>query len=638
MSPGFDDAVEADTGDRRGIFPRPIPPSDPSQDCLPMKALRRALADTWRLAAPYFWVKDKGEFSLGRFGAYRMQERWFALLALAFIIVSNLGQVYVTVRLNYWNNRFYTAMQERNGPAFYTELLFFFLMTSLFIGAFLAETYVTRWLQMRWRHWMTGRFLDRWMAGGTHFRLAFDYYRSDNPDQRIAEDIRLFIENTFAIVISIFALTVKTAAFVGILWSLSSEFSYDIGAFDLSSIPGYLVWGALLYSVGGTWLAYLVNRPLIRMYFDQQHFEADFRYSLARLRENSEQVALLKGEPVERQKSLRVFSSIVANWYRIMNWRVLVGIYANLFDRISSVMPFILLAPAYFLSSTMPLGNMTQTASAFSSVQDGFSFFVGLFSSNDDSGIPKWKAVLDRLTTFNNAIIAIERQKDEQHIVTVAAAEPQVTIADLAITLPSGEPLVSVHDLKLAAGQSVLISGPSGSGKTSIFRAVAGIWPFGKGRIGVPAGASVMLLPQRAYLPLGTLREAIAYPHPADRYSETEITDVLTAVGLGTFASRLDDLSEGPNLTARLSGGEQQRVAVARAILARPDFLLLDEATASLDEPSEVAMYQLIKARLPGTAIISIGHRSNLFALHERHISLTPGDGGRFRLDGEVAA
>ncbi|WP_237154596.1 ABC transporter ATP-binding protein/permease [Oryzibacter oryziterrae] len=600
-----------------------------------MKALLRVLAAAWRLAWPYFWTKDKQTFDLGRFGSFRMQERWFALMALVLILGVNLGQVYISVELSYWNNRFYTALQERNGPTFYKELFFWFQIVAFLIGSIIFEAYVTRWLQIRWRRWMTEGFLMRWMNNGVHYRLMIDgYTKSDNPDQRISEDIDQFIGNTWGNFISIFNLTFKTSAFVGILWGLSTDFSYSVGSFNLASIPGYLVWGALIYSIGGTWIAYLVNRPLIRLYYDQQHFEADFRFSLARLRENSEQVSLLRGEAVERKGVLIHFSHIMSNWYKIMARRVIVGIYANFYGQFSSVFSFILLAPAYFTSATMPLGNMMQTASAFGDVQGGFSFFVDLFSSNASNSIPQWKAVLDRLTTFEAAMKAAEAAATNSEIVVAQTADKTLAIPDLAVALPSGVPLVAARDLSFAPGQAVLINGPSGSGKTSIFRAIAGIWPYGKGKISVPEGKSVMLLPQRAYLPTGSLREAVTYPRGPEVYDDATVKDVLMAVGLGAMVGRLDDLSEGPNLSARLSGGEQQRVAVARAILAKPDFLFLDEATASLDEASEAALYRLLRERLPATALVSIGHRSSLKELHDATLNLQATGDGRYLLAG----
>lgn len=588
-----------------------------------MKALLATLALAWRLAVPYFKEKQQGELAF-RWFKIHLQERWIALSLLGIILAINVAQVYLNVQYNAWNNRFYTAMQDRNGPVFWYELGFFTIIAFLLIASGVIEIYLTSWLRIRWRDWMTQRFINRWLANSNHYRLKTSYGKTDNPDQRIAEDISDFITTTLSIFVQVFNTVLTLYAFSRVLWAISSAFPYSIGGFNFSTIPGYLVWAAVLYSIFGTYLTHLIGRPLIKLNFQQQHFEADFRYSMMRLRENSEEIALLKGEPAEKKVFGNAFQRIVANWYRLMDANRNLRTFTSFYDQFSVVFPFLMLAPAYFIAgSTMQLGVLMQTSQAFGQVQGNFSIFVTLYGA-----IANWKAVLDRLTSFQQAMSAAEVDAAQPGVALKPVGGDAIVADGTVVALPDGRPLVRLDGASFEKGDAVLISGPSGIGKTSVFRALAGIWPFGSGEFGIPSNARVMVLPQTAYLPLGTLREALAYPNPVETYGDADVRDVLSAVGLGAFIDRLDDLSEGTNLASRLSGGEQQRVAIARAILAKPDFLLLDEATASLDETSEAALYQLLRDRLPQAAIISIGHRSSLRALHDDLIELRKQDGG----------
>ncbi len=592
-----------------------------------MKALLASLALAWRLAVPYFKEKQKGELAFRWFKVH-LQERWIALSLLGIILAINVAQVYLNVQYNAWNNRFYTAIQDRNGPVFWYELGFFTIIAFLLISSGVIEIYLTSWLRIRWRDWMTQRFINRWLSNSNHYRLKTSYGKTDNPDQRIAEDISDFITTTLSIFVQIFNTVLTLYAFSRVLWSISSAFPYSIGGFNFATIPGYLVWAAILYSIFGTYLTHLIGRPLIKLNFQQQHFEADFRYSMMRLRENSEEIALLKGEPAEKKVFGHAFQRIVTNWYRLMDANRNLRTFTSFYDQFSVVFPFLMLAPAYFLTgSNMQLGVLMQTSQAFGQVQGNFSIFVTLYGA-----IANWKAVLDRLTTFQQAMSAAEVDAVKPGVALKPTRGDAITANAAVVSLPDGRPLVRLDGVSFEKGKTVLISGPSGAGKTSVFRALAGIWPFGAGELGIPEGARVMVLPQAAYLPLGTLREALAYPNPAGTHDDAKVRDVLAAVGLNAFADRLDDLSEGPNLATRLSGGEQQRVAIARAILAEPDFLLLDEATASLDETSEASLYRLLRERLPKAAIISIGHRSSLRSLHDGLIELNKLNEGPFVL------
>lgn len=555
-------------------------------------------ASIWRLAAPYFSSED----------------RWPGRILLAAVIAIELAIVGITVLINQWNARFYNALQDRNWDAFVSELLYFCVLAGLFIVLAVYQLYLNQWLQIRWRRWMTARYLERWIAEANHYRMQLRGDAADNPDQRVAEDIQRFIEQTLTIGIGLLSALVTLGSFVVILWGLSAEAPLTL--FGASwAIPGYLVWAALIYAAAGTVLTHLIGWPLVALNFNQQRYEADFRFNLVRVRENAEQIALLNGETAERARLMDRFGAVVNNWMAIMIRQKKLTFFTAGYNQVSIVFPYIVVSPAYF-SGAMQLGGLMQTASAFSSVQTSLSFFVNAYRQ-----LAEWRSVIERLDGFDLAIEAARAAAHQPPKITVTTA-PQaeaVTVDDLALDLPTGAPLLAADAVRFAAGSDVLVSGPSGSGKSTLFRAIAGIWPFGRGRVTVPADARVMMLPQRPYLPVGTLRAAVSYPGAPDAFPTVAMEDVLTAVGLTGLVGRLDE--EG-HWNRTLSLGEQQRLAVARAILHRPDFLFLDEATASLDEPAEAALYRLLRERLPAAAIISIGHRSTLNAFHRDHLRL----------------
>jgi putative ATP-binding cassette transporter len=556
------------------------------------------LAIIFRLARPYFFSED----------------RWAGRSLLAAVITIELSIVAINVMLNQWNNRFYNALQERNWDNFVWELLFFCGLAGSYIVLAVYQLYLNQWLQIRWRRWMTREYLDHWLAGANHYRMQLLGDAADNPDQRIAEDINLFIDRTLSISVGLLSAIVTLCSFVVILWALSAAAPlYLFGA--SFSIPGYLVWAALLYAVVGTALTHLIGWPLVTLNFRQQRFEADFRFNLVRVRENSEQIALLAGEAAERERLLDRFGYVVGNFLQIMQRTKKLTFLTAGYAQISIVFPFIVISPAYF-GGAVQLGGLMQTASAFTSVQGALSFFVTAYRQ-----LAEWRAVIARLDGFN---IAAERGRaatTATPAIAVSAREgkDRLEIDDLLVRLPQGTALLAASDLAISAGERVLLTGPSGAGKSTLFRAIAGTWPFGAGTIRVPKGAKLMILPQRPYFPIGTLAAAVAYPAEPGTFDAKTLRDVVTAVGLPALAGRLD---EEAHWNRMLSLGEQQRLGIARAILQAPDYLFLDEATASLDEPAEAALYRLLTARLKRSAIVSIGHRSTLAAFHRRGLVL----------------
>jgi putative ATP-binding cassette transporter len=555
------------------------------------------LATIWRLAIPYF----------------RSEDALAGRVLLAAVIAIELSNVGIMVLINQWNARFYNALQDRNWDSFVHELLIFCMLAAAYIVLAVYQLYLNQWLQIRWRQWMTREYLAHWLTSGFHYRMQVLGDAADNPDQRIAEDIQLFIERTLTIGIGLLGATVSLASFVVILWGLSAAAPLTLSG-QAWNVPGYLVWAALIYAAIGTLLTHLVGRPLVALNFNQQRYEADFRFNLVRVRENSEQIALLHGEPAERERLGQRFAAVVANWLKIMARTKQLTFLTTGYAQISVIFPFIVVTPAYF-AGHIQLGGLTQTAGAFNSVQTALSFFINVYRQ-----LAEWRAVIARLEGFEAAIdTARALGTTTPAIAVVAAPVPQIRLDALDVALPAGKTLVSADGVAFAPRDQVLVTGPSGSGKSTLLRAIAGIWPFGKGTVSIPAGAKVMTLPQRPYLPIGPLSAAIAYPAMPGTFDPARIRELLIAVGLPALADRLDDEQHWNRM---LSLGEQQRIGVARALLHAPDYLFLDEATASLDEPAEAALYRLLHQRLAGATIVSIGHRSTLAAFHDRHMAL----------------
>jgi len=555
------------------------------------------LAIVWRIASPYFSSED----------------RWPGRILLAAVIGIELSIVGITVLLNEWNARFYNALQDRNWGAFIHQLGYFCIIASVYILLAVYQLYLNQWLQIRWRRWLTAVYLDHWMQGANHYRMQLLGDAADNPDQRISEDIAQFIALTLSIGLQLLNSCVTLFSFMIILWSLSAAAS--LRAFGINfDIPGYLFWAALIYACIGTTLTHLIGRPLIALNFQQQRYEADFRFNLVRVRENSEQIALLAGENAERHRLLMRFGNVVANWLAIMSRQKKLTFFTAGYSQASVVFPFIMVSPAYF-ADVIQLGGLMQTANAFGRVQEALSVFVSLYRS-----LAEWSAVIERLSGFDQSVAAARAVAVTPPVIGVATGDAAaLTFKDLIVRLPNGVPLVNASDLSIRTGERVLVNGPSGAGKSTLFRALAGIWPFGAGTITIPKNARLMTLPQRPYFPIAPLAAAVAYPAEPGSFDAAQVAEAISAVGLPDLAGRIEDDGHWNRM---LSLGEQQRLGIARALLHAPDYLFLDEATASLDEPSEAALYRLLQQRLPDATIVSIGHRSTLAAFHRRRLTL----------------
>ncbi|HVB89489.1 MAG TPA: ABC transporter ATP-binding protein/permease [Beijerinckiaceae bacterium] len=580
-----------------------------------------------RIADGYFETGEHSEARLWPAPAFRTLERRIAASMIVFLVLTSQALVGVTVRLSFFNRDWFNAIQAKNEPEFWRQLLFVFTPWAFIYIAIAVADYVVRsLLVVRWRRWLTARYVGRWLDGSTHYRMSLSGPNADNPDQRIAEDVNRFIDGgdsgygIYSYTIMLISTLSSLVSFSIILWGLSANFT--LPGTNIA-FPGFLFWVALVYASVGTIVTHLIGRSLVALFFLRQRFEANFRFSLARLREYGEQVALLRGEHTERRNVMSRFADVFDNYLQIIGRRKQLIAFTALYGQISPIIPFVLTAPFYFLGKVQ-LGVMTQTASAFGNVGDSLNFFVTYYTSLAD-----FRSVLERLRTFDEAI---ERARVAaaipERIEAATAPGDEIVVEGLTLRLPDGRKIVTDADLSFEPRRPALVSGPSGSGKSTLFRAIAGIWPYGHGRVATPAKSDVMVAPQKPYFPIGTLRAAMAYPAEPAAFSDAEMEEALIAARLPDLVARLD---EEDNWTQRLSGGEQQRVALARAVLAKPDWLFLDEATAALDEASEAALYKMLAERLPNTTVVSIGHRSTLAAFHQSRIEMRAVGEGAFQ-------
>ena len=574
-------------------------------------------AKVWALTLPYFQSEDK----------------WKARAMLAAIVALNLGSVFMLVQINDWNRLFYDALQNKDSAVFWTQLGRFTYLAFGFIIIAVYRFYMTQLLEMRWRAWMTAHYLDRWLSNQAFYRMELARFTQstdatappekqvtpDNPDQRIQEDVNQFTAMTVGLSMGLLNALVTLVSFVGILWGLSGNFAFDVAGSTID-IPGFMVWAAVLYCLVGSYISHVIGRPLSRLNFQQQQLEANFRHHMVRVREYSESIALDRGEQVENTHLKLRFSDVLSNYLKLLKTQKNLTWFTVGFGQAAVVFPFVVAAPRYF-SGAIQLGQLMQISSGFGRVQDSLSWFVDNYSN-----LASWHATTNRLTSFEESFKAIVQSEHAQQATESIALD----IQDLRLGLPNGKVLLAHVNLHAQAGDRILLQGPSGSGKSTLFRAIAGIWPFASGKIAKPAQA--MFIPQRPYFPDGPLRDALAYPQPASTYTDDPLRSALTDALLPLLTSRLD---EPDAWGQKLSGGEQQRLAIARVLLKQPAWVFADEATSALDKLAEETLYQRLMAMVQKThgALVSIAHRPSVAAFHDKTWLLEPqpeGAAGRY--------
>jgi vitamin B12/bleomycin/antimicrobial peptide transport system ATP-binding/permease protein len=558
-----------------------------------LAAVRSTTRRVWALTTPFF----------------SSEQKWKARGLLAAIVVLNLAAVYMLVLLNEWNRAFYDALQQRNLAVFWEQILRWTYIVAAYLVVAVYKFYLTQLLDLRWRAWMTEHYLQRWLANQAFYRMELSRFSGkadapDNPDQRIQEDLGLFTSYSMTLSMGILNSLVTLLSFVGILWTLSGGFVFSVGG-TTYELHGYMMWAAVVYCLLGSIATHYIGRPQIGLNFQQQRLEADFRHHMVRVREYSEAIALDRGESVERGHLDLRFSKVLANYLNLIRARKNLIWFNIFFTQAASIFPLLVASPRYF-SGAIQLGELMQIASAFGNVQDSLSWFVDNYPD-----LATWRATADRLTSFEESV-STQAKAERPDVVQSANT---LASHDLALQLPDGSPLLSGLTLRVSGGDSVLVKGPSGSGKSTLFRAFAGIWPFAKGKVEIPA--DTMCVPQNPYFPDGLLRDALAYPEPAHHYTHEALAQALEQALLPQLVPRLDDQDAW---SQKLSGGERQRLALARVFLKQPAWVLADEATSALDEEAETSLYQRLVAMVKrkGGAIVSIAHGPALEAFHQR--------------------
>ncbi|AWB10581.1 putative ATP-binding cassette transporter [Thermodesulfobium acidiphilum] len=552
------------------------------------------LKDTWELIKPYWQSEEK-------------KIAWFLLIIIIFL---NLFLVFINVLINLWYNEFYNALQDLNAKAFWIAIIQFCVLAFLYIIAAVYSLYLNQMLQIKWRKWLTDRFLKKWLNKKIYYHLQVFNNSTDNPDQRISEDLNLFVSQTLSLSLGLLSSVVTLASFVGILWTISGSISFEIFGNEII-IPGYMVWAAILYAILGTWITAAIGKPLINLNFKQQMYEANFRFNMVRIRENSESVALYGGEKNEHKHLMVNFFDVFENYWKIMVRQKMLGWFTSGYNQIAIIFPILVASPRFF-AREIQLGALMQIAQAFGQVQSSLSYIVNSYPS-----LANWHAVADRLRTFEHNISFIEDLQQKNNRIIIKESE-NLMVENLSIFLPDNKtPLINQLNLSLNKSERLLVVGSSGIGKSTLIRTLAGLWPFGEGKIFLPPKEKLLFLPQKPYLPIGSLKDVLIYPNGDPDVSDDEIKDLLISLNLKHLVNHISEVNMWSQI---LSLGEQQYLAFGRILLQRPEWIFMDEATSALDEKSERILYFRLKDELSNSAVISVGHRSSLLSYHEKKL------------------
>lgn len=551
------------------------------------------IKDGWYLARPY-WSSS---------------EKFKSIAWLSLIILLSVLEVYMSVRLNKWNVTFYNAIQNYDKPAFLKALFQGTYIILLYVLTMLLGYYFNSILEIKWRKWLTHFYLDNWFTSKAYYKVRFTKTRLENPDQRISEDIKEFINLTLSLSLGLFRSVMSMGSFVVILWGLSGNFKFNLFNYHFY-IPGYMVWIAILYAFLGTYITFKIGQPLIKLTYEQQMYEADFRYNLVRVREHAEHIVSYKGDAAEKKIITKDFDNIVGNFMQSLRRNLKINMFNFVYMQVSNIVPTIISAGRYF-SKEITLGNMMQINSAFGQLQFSIAYFVFAYSS-----VANWRAVTDRLLGFRDTVQDVNNLSE---LAILTHNKNYLEIKNLRITLPNGQLLIKNFSQIFNSGDRVLINGPSGMGKTTLLKAINGLWPYVDGNIYQMPNLNSLFIAQKPYIPRANLKEAICYPKTTNLPSDTEVKQILMQCKLTHLVDKLYDICNWSN---QLSLGEQQKIAFGRILINKPDIIYLDEITSALDEKTEKELYNKVINSLASSLIISIGHRSTLLNLHTKVINI----------------
>jgi vitamin B12/bleomycin/antimicrobial peptide transport system ATP-binding/permease protein len=567
---------------------------------------RKALLQRFWRTARGFWTGEARHVA------------WLMTIGSVLIV---FAQLFVQYRINIWNRDIFNAIETKDGATVLQQALIFVPLAVAGIGLAILAVYGRMRAQRRWRAWLTDHIIDRWLQKGRYYQLNFVSGDHENPEGRIAEDIRIATDAPVDFSLGILSAALTAVTFVGILWGVGGSFAFNWNGMDVV-IPGYLVIAVVIYASISSTAMVLIGRSFIAVAESKNQAEAEFRYALTRLRENGESIALLGGEGEERAALRDSLRNVIGRWQRLGRQHMRTTIVSNGNFLIAPVIPIILCAPKY-LAGEMTLGNVMQAAAAFVQVQTAFNWLVDNYPR-----FAEWAASARRVASLLVSLDTLEKleQRGVGNIARIEHAGSGIRLRDLSVTLSDGTVVVDEADVNIDFGERVLFMGESGSGKSTLVRAIAGLWPWGEGEVSIARGARLFLMPQRPYIPLGTLRRAAAYPNPLEEIDDQALRKTLDIVGLSHLAERLDE--EDVDWQRILSGGEQQRLAFVRVLLHKPDIVVMDEATSALDAPSQAHLMTQLFQALPKMAVISVGHRAELEEFHQRKVTLQKREGG----------
>lgn len=554
---------------------------------------------------------------------WQSEHKLFAYFMLIVVVVFSVMIVGMEVVFNYWYNDFYDALQDYDVRSAYQLIVIFCFLATVIIVISVYRYYVQNYLALCWRRWLTNQFLHQWLGHKSYYYLENFEDKTDNPDQRIQEDINALVTSSLDLSVGIIAAITTFVAFIYILWTLSGHITLHFGS-AIFVIPGYLVWVSIIYAIVGTFLAFKIGYPLVPLNFEQQKREADFRFALVDLRSHAEPVALYRGEPHERSVLGKLFERALTNWYAIILRQKLLLWFTAGYNQISVLLPLVVVLPNYF-SKVFKLGGLIQALRAFTQIQDSLSFLVNSYSQ-----IAVWRAVVRRLLTFINHIHAVEADAVKRNKFSFTdKSKDVIAVRDMSISTPRGELLLKNINEEFVHGKNYLIKSPSGYGKSTFVRTIARIWPYGVGEIDLPKDKTIMYLPQNTYMPIGTLKEALIFPEKHSHHSDAELAEILRECDLAHLIERLHDMPDDSKTfqlkrwSEQLSPGELQRIAFARVLIQKPHWVFMDEATSSLDLPHEAQLFKLIQKHLPHCSMISIGHQPSVEKYHDVQIDFT---------------